>query len=84
MIRPLIACACLMLASCSIKHDFTVVPRAVDEFHHRLDTQQDELIFKEATPEFQKSMSAETSHAFFTRIGRKLGMVTSSSPARTQ
>src|SRR5260370_18567130 len=77
MIRLMIT-DCLTGVSCSLRQDFTVIRGAVDELHHRLEAQQDELIFTEATPEFQKSMSPQTCHTFFARIRRKFGTLSSS------
>jgi hypothetical protein len=47
--------------------------KAVEEFHHRLDIGKDELIVKEAEPEFLNSTGAQTAHAFLVRIRTKLG-----------
>lgn len=46
---------------------------AVDEFHHQLDTAQDELVWRQAAREFQHSMTIDDTHALFARIRSGLG-----------
>ncbi len=46
---------------------------AVEEFHHRLRTKQDERIFADAAPEFRNSMSREESQTFFEKVRMRLG-----------
>ncbi len=64
--------------SCSTKY-VSITERAVDEFHERLRSLQDERIISDATPEFQKSMRAE-SRVFFVRIRKTLGTPRRSRP----
>lgn len=69
-----LASACFMvLISCSEERNVSIAQSAVDELHNLLKAQADEVIYAEATVEFQKSMDAAASRAFFERIRRNLG-----------
>jgi hypothetical protein len=74
----------LALLGCNLKQDTTTAERALSELHSRLTDHQDDQIFIEATPEYQKAMSAESSREFFKRIRSKLGTPHASTPIRIQ
>ncbi len=46
---------------------------AIDIFHHRFHSAQDDLIFFEADPAWSRAIDAETERKFFARIRRKMG-----------
>ncbi len=77
-----VACGCLMLLmlSCSFKQELSMTRSAVEGFHNRLEAQEDKQILTDATPEFRKSMNAETGGTLFARIRRKLGSPRVSKP----
>jgi hypothetical protein len=77
VIRLLIVLVCsLLLISCFSglsQLDFSMTQNAVEEFHHRLETKQDERIFADASPDFKNSMNREASQAFFAKVRARLG-----------
>jgi hypothetical protein len=77
--------ACLLaLVGCNAKQDMATAGNALSELHSRLITQQDDQIFAEATPEYKKAMTAESSRDFFKRIRSKLGAPHASKPISVQ
>jgi hypothetical protein len=85
LISWLVGGACLLaLVSCYAKQDVSIAESALDQLHNHVSAQQDDLIFAEATPEYQRSMNAESSRAFFNRIRRKLGAPHASKPISIQ
>ena len=71
--------ACLsLLTACSIKRDLSLAEAATETFHHRLAASDNDAIFAEATPEYQKTMTNVGNRAFLSRLRRTLGAPRSS------
>jgi hypothetical protein len=85
MLRLFILLSCLLLStSCSADRDISLARAAVNEFHGRLKSRQFERIFADATPDYQRAMSAEASQAFFVRMSTSLGSPVSCQVTRVQ
>jgi len=77
--------ACLLvIVSCHAKQDASIAESALGQLHNHLTGQEDDQIFADAAPEYQKSMNVEANHAFFNRIRRKLGAPHASKPISIQ
>jgi len=64
----------LFLAACHPVQDMSKLDSAVELFHQRLAAGDDDTIYREAGPEYQRSIDAETNHRFFAQILRTRGM----------
>ncbi|HEY4363036.1 MAG TPA: hypothetical protein VGN17_18850 [Bryobacteraceae bacterium] len=64
----------LFLAACHPVQDLSPVDSAVELFHQRLAAGDDDTIYRDAGPEYQRSIDAETSHRFLAQIRRTRGM----------
>jgi Protein of unknown function (DUF4019) len=77
--------ACLLvIVSCNAKQDALMAESALGQLHNHLAAHEDDQIFAEATPEFQKAMNAENSRDFFKRIRGRLGAPHASKPISIQ
>jgi hypothetical protein len=71
--RKLLLLALVVLAGCHPVQDSSQVDAAVDKFHERLAAGDNDSIYREAGPEYQRSIDIETNQRFLARVERKLG-----------
>jgi hypothetical protein len=72
-VRPLLALA-VLLAACHRVPETSVVDSGVELFHQRLASGDDDAIFLDADPVYQRSVDRESNSKFLARVRRKLGM----------
>jgi hypothetical protein len=63
----------VLLAACHPLQDASQVDAAVEQFHTRLASGDDDAIYREAGPEYQRSLDAQTNRNFLARVRRKMG-----------
>ena len=64
----------LFLVACHPVQDMSQVDSAVELFHQRLASGDDDTIYREAGPEYQRSIDLETNRRFLAQIRRTRGM----------
>jgi hypothetical protein len=64
----------VVLAGCHPVQDYSVVDSAVDLFHQRLASSEDDTIYRDAGVDFQRSIDLETNRKFLGQIRRRRGM----------
>ena len=64
----------LFLTACHPLQDAGQIDQAVTHFHQQLAAGQDDAIYNEVDPAFQKQIDRETNRKFLARVRRKLGV----------